>query len=179
MAEGKLITPKFRGWFVSLDRPKRMQGDDTSEPRYQILIPIDKKDKFWKKAEKMVEKAAKEKWGKIPPKFKSPIKNGDEEADEYPDLAGTKFINATNSRRPGVVDVDMEKIVDPDELYSGAWYRASLRCYAWEHPTGGKGASFSLDNAMKIKDDERFDGATTAEQDFAEIAGEDADSLLD
>lgn len=188
MAE-KLITPPVRGWFVALDKPKLMKGaKEGDEPRFQMLMPLDKKDKFWKQAEKMVVEAAKEKWGKVPPKFKSPIKDGDDEAEEYPDLANTYFINAGNTRKPGVVDEDLDPIMDAGELYSGAWYRCSLTCYAWEHPTGGKGASFSLNNVMKIKDDERLDGGTTAEQDFAGFAkrpsddddddGDDDESLL-
>lgn len=176
----KLITPEFRGSFVALDKPKRMKGDDKSDPRYQILMPLPKDHPFWKKVQEQIDLVAKEKWGKIPPKFKSPIKDGDEEA-EYDNLAGMSFINASNTRRPGCVDKNLEDIIDPEELYSGAWYRISIRAYAWDHPTGGKGASFSLDNVMKIKDDEKFSGGSSAQEDFASLAEQSDggdDSLL-
>jgi hypothetical protein len=60
--------------------------------------------------------------------------------------------------------------MDPEELYSGAYYRASIRCFAWEHPTGGKGVSVALDNVMKIKDGEAFSGKSSASDDFASVA---------
>lgn len=170
MASNKLITPEFRGSFVHLDKPSRMKGDPDSEPRYQILIALPKDDPFWDEVEDAIEEAAKEKFnGKVPPKFKSPIKDGDDE--EYDNLKGMLFINASNSRKPGLVDADLEPIMDGSELYSGAWYRASINVWAWTHATGGKGASVSLNNVMKIRDDERFDGGTSAEDDFAGFAG--------
>lgn len=164
----KIITPEFRGSFVALDKPQRMKGDDDSEPRYQILIPLDKDDEFWDELEELIEEAAKEKFGKIPGKMKNPIKDGDDE--DYDNLKGHLFINATNTRRPGVVDENLDPIMEPEELYSGAWYRASISPWAWSHPTGGKGVSISLNNVMKIRDDERFDGGTSAEEDFAGFA---------
>lgn len=168
MAQRKFITPEFRGSFVAIDKPKRVKGDDTSEPKFQVLAAFDKDDEdTHAELQAMVEAAAIDKWGKVPPKFKSPIKDGDDE--EYDNLKGKWTLNLTNTKRPGVVDADVDPIMDMDEIYSGAWYRASIRCYAWEHPTGGKGASFSLDNLMKIRDDERFDGATSAEDDFADF----------
>lgn len=170
MAGAKLITPEFRGSFVHLDKPSRMQGDPDSEPRYQILIALPKDDPFWDELEDAIDAAAKAKFnGKIPPKFKSPIKDGDDEP--YDNLKGCLFVNASNSRRPGVVDEDLNPIMDGDELYSGAWYRASINAWAWSHATGGKGASISLNNVMKIRDDERYDGGTSAEEDFSSFAG--------
>ena len=170
MAGAKLITPEFRGSFVHLDKPSRMQGDPDSEPRYQILIALPKDGPFWDEPEDANDAAAKAKFnGKIPPKFKSPIKDGDDEP--YDNLKGCLFVNASNSRRPGVVDEDLNPVMDGDELYSGAWYRASINAWAWSHATGGKGASISLNNVMKIRDDERYDGGTSAEEDFSSFAG--------
>lgn len=179
--QSKLVTPPTRGSFVALDKPKRVVGDDSSEPRYQMLLALPKDDPFWKKAEAAVIAAAKAKWGEIPKKFKNPIKDGDEEG-EYDNLKGCYFINASNTRRPGVIDKNRQPIIDAEELYSGAWYHASVRVYAWQHSTGGKGCSFSLNNVMKVKDDERFDGGTSAEEDFADLiedgGDDDGDSLL-
>jgi hypothetical protein len=164
----KLITPEFRGSFVHLTKPVKMKGMDESEPRYQILIPLDKDDPFWDDLEDAIEEALEDKFGKIPKKFKHPVKDGDDE--EYDNLKGMSFINATNSRRPGVVDENLDPIMEADELYSGAWYRASINVWAWSHPTGGNGVSISLNNVMKIRDDERYDGGTNAETDFAGFA---------
>lgn len=171
----KLVTPEFRGSFVHILEPHAIKGVENAKPRYQITIPLKKTDSFWKKVEALVESTAKEKWGKIPPKMKSPIKDGDEEG--RPEFAGCFSIQATSNNKPGIVDTSMQPIMNADEIYSGAWYRASIRAYAWEHPTGGKGVSIALDNVMKTKDDTAYSGRTDAAADFAEFASEDADPL--
>lgn len=171
----KLVTPEFRGSFVHLLEPHAIKGVENAKPRYQITIPLKKTDPFWAKVNSMVEESAKEKWGKIPPKMKSPVKDGDEEG--RPEFAGCYTIQATSNNKPGIVDVSLNPIMDGDEIYSGAYYRASIRSYAWEHPTGGKGVSIALDNVMKTKDGEAFSGRTDAASDFADFAKADADML--
>lgn len=173
----KIITPEFRGSFVSILEPQSMPGaSEGSKPKYQITIPLGKSDPFWKKLEAQIEQAAMEKWGKIPPRLKKPIKDGDElQREEFAD----KFtVQATTLNRPGIVDKALQPIMDPDEIYSGAYYRVSVRCFAWEHPTGGKGVSVALDNVMKIKDGPAFSGKTDAASDFSEFAASES-GLLD
>jgi len=175
----KLITPEFRGSFVSLVEPRSIPGVDNSKPKFQITIPLPKSDKFWKDLEKLVAMTAQDKWGKIPPKMKSPIKDGDDmEREEF---AGCNTIQATSVNRPGAVGPDLKPIMSADELYSGAYYRASIRCFAWEHPTGGKGVSVALDNVMKVRDGEAFSGKSSAEDDFATVAttASSSEALLD
>jgi hypothetical protein len=175
----KLITPEFRGSFVHLTKPhaiKTAPGQPPATPRYQITIPLKKSDPFWKKVEALVAEVVSEKWGKVPPKLKTPIKDGDG-PDGRPEFAGCFTIQAASNNRPGVVDAQLNPIMSEDEIYSGAWYRASIRAYAWEHPTGGKGVSIALDNAMKVRDDEAFSGRSDAGSDFADFSS--GDSLLD
>lgn len=175
----KLVTPEFRGSFVSIIEPHTMPGaPEGTKPKYQMTIPLPKKDKFWKKLESQIETCAKEKWGKIPPRLKNPIKDGDELGrDEF---EGKYTVQASSLNKPGIVDAGLNPIMDADEIYSGAYYRASIRCFAWDHPTGGKGVSVALDNVMKVKDGEAFSGKTDAKTDFAEFADdEDEDELLD
>ena len=75
----KLVTPEFRGSFVHILEPHAIKGVENAKARYQITIPLPKKDGFWTKLNALVEETAKAKWGKIPPKMKSPVKDGDEE----------------------------------------------------------------------------------------------------
>lgn len=174
----KLITPEFRGSFVHVVEPHAIKGVENAKPRYQITIPLKKSDPFWAKVDALVEETAKAKWGKIPPKLKTPKKDGDEE--ERPEFAGQYTIQATSQNKPGIVDANLQPIMDAKEIYSGAWYRASIRAYAWEHATGGKGVSIALDNVMKLRDDEAFSGRSNAEDDFAEFASAGSgDSMLD
>jgi len=178
----KIVTPPFRGSFVHLTQPHAMKvapGEKQPEPRYQITIPIPKNDPFWKKFDKMVEDAAIAKWGKVPPKLKTPKKDGDDtdmDGNVRPEFAGRWSIQASSKNKPGLVDASLQPIMSEDEIYSGAWYRASVRCYAWDHPTGGRGVSVALDNCMKVKDDEAFSGKSSAADDFKEFASADADA---
>ena len=171
----KIITPEFRGSFVHLLEPHAIKGVEGAKPRYQITIPLPKKDAFWNELNALIEETAKGKWGKIPPKMKSPVKNGDEE--DRPEFAGCYSVQATSNNKPGIVGTNLKPVMSADEIYSGAYYRASIRAYAWEHPTGGKGVSIALDNVMKVKDGEAFSGRTEASSDFADFAKEDSDLL--
>lgn len=176
----KLITPVFRGSFVHLLKPQLPAGEtDEEKARFQITIVLPKKDAFWKKVKAQIDAATKDKWSKKPPKLKTPVKNGDD--TEYEEFAGCYTLQASTKRKPDLCDKALEPILDADEIYSGAFFRASIRAYAWEHPTGGKGVSFALDNVMKVKDGEPLSGAGTAAGDFADFAEEDgdADDLLD
>lgn len=180
----KLITPEFRGSFVHILQPHALKvapGEKQPEARYQVTIPIAKGDAFWAKFDALVDETAKAKWGKIPAKLKTPKKDGDDEDSDgnaRAEFAGRWSIQASSKNKPGIVDANLQPIMSADEIYSGAWYRASIRCYAWEHPTGGKGVSVALDNVMKVKDDEAFSGRTTAGSDFADFAS-NKDSMLD
>lgn len=172
----KIVTPEFRGSFVHLLEPHAIKGVENAKARYQITMPILKKDPFWAKLNALVDETAKAKWGKIPQKMKSPVKDGDD--DDRPEFVGCFTLQATSNNKPGIVDAQLNPIMDAGEIYSGAYYRASIRAYAWDHPTGGKGVSIALDNIMKTKDGEAFSGRTDASEDFADFASNSHDDML-
>jgi hypothetical protein len=171
----KIITPMFRGSFVHLNEPHAMKGVEGAKPKYSITVVIPKADPFWAKVDKLVNETAMAKWGKIPPKLKTPVRDGDEEG--RPETAGMSTFNASSMNRPGVVDANLQPVIDPEEIYSGAYYRASIRAFAWEVPTG-KGVSIALDNVQKVKDGEKFSGRTDAASDFADFGAEAQDDIL-
>lgn len=167
----KLMTPEFRASFVHLVNPKAMKvapGQPAATPEYQMLVALPSTDPFWNQASAAVAATATARWGEVPPRLKSPIKDGN--SSGYDNLVGHYLFNARNERKPGIVGPDLQPIMDPQKLYSGAWYRATVVPYAWDHPTGGKGVSFSLSNVMWVRDDEPFDGSTSAEEDFKGFA---------
>ena len=171
--QSNLITKTaFRGSYVNLAEPRGIAGDPNSAERYSMLIPLPKDDEFWTEAKAFIDAKAKDKWGNIPPKLKTPIKDGDDMGESI--FAGCLYIQASNDRQPGLVDAALKPITDPNQLYSGAWYRASLTAYAWEHPTGGKGVSFSLANVQFVRDDEPLDGRTSPQDDFKDFMDESA-----
>ncbi len=164
--EMKLTTPEFRGSYVTLKKPRAFGN---SAPKYSITITLPDDHEFWDDLMDKIDAAAEKRWeGKIPKNLKIPIRHGDETENE--DWVDQKFCQASSEDRPGIIDVDGEDIIDFSELYSGAWYRASIRTYAWHYPeTNAKGVSIALDNVMKIRDDEPFSGRSSAADDFAEF----------
>jgi len=175
MAQGdkRRHTPEFRGSYVHLAKPSKI--DEDSDPRYSILIVLDEDDDdqmdYLESLEDWIQEVAEEEWGDVPKRLKMPIREGgDFDSDDF---EGKVVLNVSSARKPGIVDSELEAIDEMDqaqELYSGAWYKVSIRPYAWNHKTGGKGVSFALDNVMKIRDDEPLGGsAPRAEDDFADM----------
>ena len=112
------------------------------------------------------------------PKMKYPIMVTDEEHGDDGDmtdvekhLLGKITCNARNKNKPGIVGPNAKPLFDQDDFYSGCIARASLGCFAYDN-SGNKGVSFSLNNLMKVKDADRLDGQTKAEDDFSEFATE-------
>lgn len=170
----KIITPEFRGSYANLVKPRAIE--EGQEPKYSITIVLKKKDPetiaLIKKLEAAFNVAMIEKLGKAIP-FAAckhyPIKDGNKpnEDGEVSEITkGCWTFAASNKFKPGVIDKNGNKLFSEDDLYSGAWYRASISAWAWKHATGGKGVSVNLDSLMKIKDDGRYGGGSNPEQDF-------------
>ena len=76
------------------------------------------------------------------------------------------FLNANSTQKPGIVDKDLNEILDPDEVYSGCWGRASINFYPFS-VNGNKGIGVGLNNVQKLKDGEHLGAArASAESDF-------------
>jgi hypothetical protein len=76
------------------------------------------------------------------------------------------FLNANSKNAPGVVDKDLNVILDSEEFYSGCWGRVSVNFFPYDS-AGNRGVGVGLNNVQKLKDGERLGGArATAENDF-------------
>lgn len=184
----KLMTPVFRASYANLLKPKqRKDAKPDDAPKYSVLIVLSKKlnttKVFLAKLEKAMLAASLEKHGKPIPKNKLkhwPIRDGDEEnedGDVDPNLAGCWCINASTKRKPQVVDKKGELLTSEDEVYSGAWFMATVRPWAWDNVTGGKGVSIELNNLLKDRDDDSLAGGTSkATDDFADHISDDGEA---
>lgn len=162
----KVITPPFRVSFPALFKARSYEDSD---PYYSVEMLFDKTTDL-KAMKKALHAAAQKKWGKDEstwPTFKHPVfRDGNTKKFEgYKDkivvLAKTKI-------KPGVVDKDVQEIIDPNEIYAGCWARASITAYAYD-TKGNRGVAFTLNNIQKIKDDTAFSGRTRATDDFGAI----------
>jgi hypothetical protein len=180
----KVVTGVVRLSFAHLFEP--WANNDTDEKKYSVMILVPKTDKATINKIRAAQKVALENGktktfgGTIPKAWKDTFRDGDEERDteEYPEYAGHYFMSISSKRRPGVVDANLNEIMDPEEVYSGCYARVAMNAYPFSQQ-GNKGVSFGLDNVMKVRDGERLGGGRSkAEDDFAEFAGEGADDLL-
>lgn len=176
----KVVTNKVRFSYVNIFRSRAFSdGDDA---KYSICLLIPKEDKaglakIKKAIDEAVEEGIRSKWGgKMPKNLRLPLRDGDEErADEAPEYEGMMFLNANSNNKPGIVDKDLNEILDPDEVYSGCWGRASINFFPYDF-NGNRGVGAGLNNIQKLKDGERLGGArASAEDDFGDGFNEDGE----
>jgi hypothetical protein len=164
----KVVTGKVRFSYAHVFTPQASQEGGT--PKYSVSIIIPKSDKETiEKINKAIEQAKEENkavWGGTVPKgLKGGLRDGDEEKDD-PAYANSYFINANSSQKPGVVDADLNAILDQSEFYSGCLGRASISFFAY-NSNGSKGVGCGLNNVQKLEDGEKLGGASSATDDFA------------
>ena len=165
----KVVTGKVRFSYANVFQPKASVEGGT--PKYSVSLIIPKSDK---KTVADLEKAFAECktgsagyfGGKVPPMLKGGLRDGDVEKPEDPAYVNSYFINANSAQKPGIVDAEMNAIIDPSEFYSGCYGRASITLYPYD-TSGSKGIAAGLNNVQKLEDGEKFGGSTSAAADFA------------
>lgn len=118
-------------------------------------------------------------------KVRLPFRTDDE---KYP--AGSVFINARTTDRPGVVSrfidpatgkakritEESQTVGNPDEIYPGAVVAVAVTAFGYDQ-RGNKGVSFALNNVQKIGDGERLDSRVKPEDEFEADMSETPASL--
>lgn len=167
--EGRMMHPHFFS-------PSMPKGEtDKEKARYQGTLIFAANADLTILAE-AVEAAAVEKWGadyKKKHKVKKPFLKS-EDQPKMGDIAGDfpVFIRCNSKEKPQIVDASLNNVDDSksDQVYPGRWARFSVRPYAYDHPTGGKGVSLGLQNVQLLRDDERLAGGRAqAEDDFEPV----------
>lgn len=178
----KVLTGKVRLSYASL-----FEKDETSG-KYSTVILIPKSDKKTLKALKEAKKAAYElgkdnklkglAFERVPFTLRDgddPVEVKEENADVY---AGHYFMNVSSATRPGVVDKDVQPILDSEEVYSGCYARVSLNLFAY-NSNGNKGISAGLNNVQKLADGDPLGGRARAEDEFSAWEDDEEDDLDD
>ena len=175
----KIVVP-CRISFANIWEAKSINGSD---PKYSVSCVVPKSDKkTLAKIEAAVEAAKAEakgkKWGgKIPPNLKLPLRDGDIERPDDENYANCMFLNANSSDKPGIVDRQVNPILDPMQVYSGCYCNVSLSLYGF-NSNGNRGVACGLGNIQWLKDGERLSGKADAASDFDAVE-DDADVLND
>ncbi|MGJ0841557.1 DUF2815 family protein [Clostridium tertium] len=174
----KVTTGKVRLSYAHLFEPHAIEGN---EPKYSVSVIIPKSDKETLQAIKEAVNEAKEqgkaKWnGKVPANVKTPLRDGDVDREGDEAYAGCYFLNVNSKNKPGIVDINVQPILDLTEVYSGCYARLTLNFYAY-NANGNKGIAAGLGNVQKLADGEPLGGFTRAEDDFDAIESAEDDFL--
>lgn len=178
----RVTTGKVRLSFPKLFEPSAVNPDDKPKFGTMVLIPKSDKDTMAKlhEAEEEVKRTKASKWGgKVPHKLKLVIHDGDEDdLERYPEREGHWYFTASSPAEypPGVVDKQVNAILDRSEVYSGVYARVSVSAFAYDY-NGTKGIGFGLNNVQILGGGERLSGGgVAASEDFDSV--DDEDDLL-
>jgi hypothetical protein len=176
----KIVTGKVRFSYANVWEPQSVNG---SEPKYSVSLIIPKNDKkTLEKVNNAIEAAEKEGVSRFGSKFTSgsnfrrPLRDGDLDKPDDPAYKNSYFINVNSKIKPGIVDKNVETILDQTEFYSGCYGRASISSFPYSI-NGAKGITFGLNNLQKLEDGEPLGGISRPEDDF-EAVDDDFDDIL-
>ena len=176
----KVITGPRQKW--SYCNPWEAKAFNGGTPKFSVSLIIPKSDKKTiAKIEEAIKAAYREGEAKLKGNgrsvpalsvLKTPLRDGDVERPDDEAYADAYFVNANSTTAPGIVDADLQPIIDTSEVYSGVYGRASINFYAF-NSNGNKGIACGLNNLQKIRDGEPLGGRSRAEDDFADEDEED------
>ncbi|WPS86491.1 DUF2815 family protein [Brevibacillus halotolerans] len=179
----RVITDKVRLSFVHLFTPRANPHSPNSEPKYSCTVLIPKSDFATKQRidsaiNAAIQEAVGSKWSGVrPPFIPLPIHDGDgvRPSDGMPfgeECRGHWVLTASSKadRKPDVVDINLNPIINQSEIYSGVYARVSLRFFGYVN-AGKKGIGCGLGNVQKLEDGQPLSGSVSAASDFGTPAG--------
>jgi len=161
------ITPVFRLAFPAVFKAKLNKMNEKEE---YSLVALFKKGEDLTKLKQAAEAAVIKKWpNELPDSIRSPFRDqADRKGTGYE--PGAIFMTLKSQEKPGVVDQNVEEIIDTSQVYAGCWCKASINAYAYDQK-GNKGVAFGLVNLQKVSDGDPISSRTRATDDFAAIKG--------
>jgi len=187
----KVTTPEFR---VSYPNVFQARMNDLSKKMEFSMTCLFKKGEGLEKIKGVLHELIEERWpgakaqGIISPKpaqgqIRWPLKDqgirektNDQTQERYMPGAyekGCMMIETKNTQRPGLVDSDMQPIIDAEGFYAGCYARCTLSAFTYDQ-AGNRGVSLSLQNIQKLRDGDPLSGRSKPEDDFAPIVSEDS-----
>lgn len=178
----KVVTGRVRLSYAHLFEP--FAATQEADPKYSCVLLIPKTDTVTINKLRTAQQAALEAGrvskfgGKIPKGWTDTIHDGDEDGDleKNPEYEGNLFLTVSSKTRPGIVDADVNPILDSTEVYSGCYARVSINAFPFSQQ-GNKGASFGLNHVQKLADGDFLGGRSKAEDDF-EAVDNDGEDLI-
>lgn len=153
--------------YPHLFQPRVMKDSGNQTPKYQtvVLIPMGYN---MAPLHTLALKAAEKLFGSDAQRLiqagviKSPFRKQMEKAAlgqlGYSNDPAAVYLNVSSEQAPGVVGPDLQPILDPAKVYGGVIANVQVNAFAWNHPTGGKGISFGLQNVQIVRDGPKLGG---------------------
>ena len=199
----KVKTGVVRFSYVHVFEPTAF--DESQEPKYSVMLLIDKKDKETTDAINTAYKNAvaqgvsrfgegfKKRVNDLlckPGDTKGLIRDGDTDPryEDDPETYGGKYVlNCKCKSAPGVIAIEtgMQRLTlengGPESFYSGCYGKATFNLYPFSK-AGNIGVAVGLNNLLKTRDGENLGGKVSAESDLgAELSDSsnyDEDGLI-
>lgn len=170
----KVVTGKIRFSYVNVFQPRAVaEGQDA---KYSVCLLIPKSDKATMAKIKSAIDAVKATsgpvfGGKVPDNLRVSIHDGNgtkTQGGEYgPEAQDCWVLNASSKQKPGIVDENVQPILDSTAFYSGCYGRASINFFAYNR-AGNRGIGCGLNHLQKLSDGEPLSGRGRAEDDFGD-----------
>lgn len=155
------------------------QNKGGGKAKYSADLILDKKihaDTI-AKIEKIIERVSLDFFKKAVKLKQSAFHDGNEKEDQEGYGDDVMYIVAKNDRKFPVVDRDpsISLTAEDPKPFGGCYVNAVVRFYAYDHETGGKGVSASLEAVQFVRDGKAFGaGPVDPEDEFTAVAeGED------
>jgi len=183
MNANTITTGEVRLSYVNVFEPQTRPG---SEPKYSVTVLVPKSDTATKAAidaaiAAAIEMGVNRCWNGVrPPQPAICVHDGDgpRPSDGQPfgaECKGMWVFTASSKNQPGIVDINIQPILDPREVYSGCYGRVNVTFFPY-NSNGKKGIGCALNHVQKLRDGEPLVDRVTAEEAFGAPAGSPAPS---
>jgi len=183
----RIISCEVRGSYVSVFQPRRNQLNPDEDPKYsvQLLIPKTAEGKaFLKDLRSAYGDAIGDRWPKGAPsnvrefmgdeRMKPCVRDGDKKENDAGEpvggeYAGHWYLNASNKKRPGVVEDSTRKPpMSEEDFQSGDYCYVQLSVYGYSM-LGNNGVGFGLRNVLITRKGEPLTGHDSPDAAFKAI----------
>lgn len=155
-------------------------GQDGGEPKYSAVVlvpkvPAENRAKIDAAIRAATEKARAKYGAAFPVQPKVSVHDGDgvrpSDGQPFgPECKGHWVFTASSKQRPGIVDLNLQPILDSTQIYSGMYANVGVTFFGYNAPQN-KGIGVGLENVQKIADGEPLGGSrASADDDFAGLA---------
>lgn len=163
-------TPLCRFSFVNLLKPRTFEEGKAPTYNCTLLFP---KGTDISALQNAAVQAAVDEWGDKAKQMikdgliKNPFLDGDgpqglskKTGERQKGFAGMTFVRVMSGQDypPVLVNGQRRPITKAEEFYAGCWGYAVVNAFTWENSKNGRGVSFSISMAQKVRDDEKLGG---------------------